>query len=92
MGVGSIFVCRVKFLHATEFPNQFRKNPSASFAKNDMLILEKLYGYFRTRCTQKIAETFRKTRCTLAAISVQSLSLLLWLPWLLLVPLSLNLL
>jgi len=81
MGAGSIFVCRVKFLRATEFPNQFRKIPTASFAKNGVLILEKLYGYFRTRCTEKIAETFRKLCNTLAAISVQSLSLLLWLPW-----------
>jgi hypothetical protein len=82
MGAGSIFVCRVKFFRATVFPNRFRKIPSASFAKNGALILEKLYGYFRTRCTQKIAETYRQPFCTLAAISVQSLSLLLWLPWL----------
>jgi len=81
MGAGAIFVCCVKFLRATEFPNQFRKIPTASFAKNGVLILEKLYGYFCTRCTQKIAETYRKPFCTLAAISVKSLSLLLWLPW-----------
>jgi hypothetical protein len=31
---------------------------------------------------KKNAETFRKLCNTLAAISVQSLSLLLWLPWL----------